>query len=770
MKNNQLNPIFFSLLLLISCHLNTAAQIGTWKSYRAYNEATIAVATPNLVFAVYDGSLLSYSPEDQEIRTYSLENGLHDIDIRHLNYSPEAHALFIVYENSNIDIFLGENEVYNLADIKDKNIPNKIVNHVVIIGEYAYLATGYGIEMVDIKRKEIKNTYRLGVNTTAICQWNGYWYAATSDGLRRATLSSNLLDKENWEYLPPLAGVLNKTITRMALFKDHLVFYDTKSTFSLSKGGELKLLFTGLCRQLAIIDNQLALAVWNAVYFYDDLNTGYTELRLTEFYRSIHPAYNSKEDYWIAWGTKGLVEIKVTKEGNKLTYDPPAAGIKVNSPFRNLTYGLTFSEGKLLVTGGGRTSYRYESPGTFMLYENNRWYNYDDQAISAQTGVPCLDLMSSVVDPLDPTHYYVSSWGEGVYEFKDTVLVTLHTYNNSSLQNALPNYLGRFVRTDGMVFDRNHNFYVVNAEVEKGLSIMKNNKEWVALSYLSNAQVNHLIITRDNRIWGNLFSESATGIFVLNNNNTVDDQADDTYYSGRSFVDQQGTDIKNPTFLCLAEDRDGIVWVGTDKGPISFLADTWVKDGVCNRVISTDQYGNGYYLLDGEKVNTIAVDGGNRKWMGTEGSGVFIVDQSDGTLKVENLNTSNSFLISDNVNSIAINDQTGEVFIATDRGLCSYRGEAIEGKANYSNVYAYPNPVYPARQHQVVITGLMADSRVKITDVSGNLIKEATSNGGQYAWNCANLHGEIVKAGIYLVFATLPNGSQGVVTKIMVIK
>jgi hypothetical protein len=146
------------------------------------------------------------------------------------------------------------------------------------------------------------------------------------------------------------------------------------------------------------------------------------------------------------------------------------------------------------------------------------------------------------------------------------------------------------------------------------------------------------------------------------------------------------------------------------------------------------------------------------------------VDNSGETLTVENFNKSNSSLISDNVTSIAINNQTGEVFIGTDIGLVSYQGDAIEGKPDYSNVYAFPNPVYPMRNNQVIITGLMQNSTVKITDMAGNLIKEATSMGGQYTWNCTNVRGEVVKAGIYLVFAATPDGSQGVVTKIMVIK
>jgi hypothetical protein len=731
----------------------------------------MVVPTPNLVFGVYDGSLLSYSPEDQSIQTYSLLDGLHDINIKHLKYSPEAHALFIAYENSNIDIFMGKNDVYNLADIKNKNISNKIINNVEIIGEYAYLATGFGIVVVDLKRKEIKDTYQLGVNTTAISQWGDYWYAATNDGLRRAPITSNLLDRENWEYLPSLNTANDKAIEKMVTFKDHLLFFDGKSVFSLSNEREEKILFTGMCRQLTLLGNQLIIAVYNAVYFYTDLNAR-TQTNLDPEYKSINLAYNSEDDYWIAWGAKGLWKINLERGTSPMPYKPLIEAIKVNSPIRNLTFRLTFAEDKLLVTGGGNQGSRFDNPGTFMIYEKGSWYNFDDQAISLRTGIPCRDLMSVAVDPRDPTHYYVSAWGEGVYEFKDTTFVQLYSCNDqSTLQSTSPNssQANRSVWVDGIAFDRNNNLYVTNSLVEKGLSVLKNNDEWKALPYASNAWMRSLLITRNNQKWISNF-RGTVGISVLDDNNTIDNTNDDTYYFSSRFVDQQGTNIGVSTFSCLAEDLNGTVWVGTDNGPISFSSAAQVGDGVCNRVISTDQYDQGYYLLEGQSINAIAVDGGNRKWMGTQGSGVFLVDQSDGTLKVENFNTSNSLLISDIINSIAINNKTGEIFIATDQGLCSYQGEAVEGKPDYSEVYAYPNPVYPSKHRQVVITGLMQDSNIKITDIAGNLIKEVTSNGGQYAWNCTNLKGEIVKAGIYLVFATTQNGSQGVVTKIMVIK
>ncbi|GHT77114.1 ABC transporter substrate-binding protein [Bacteroidia bacterium] len=747
----------------------------------AYHNATQVVATPQKIFAVYDGSLLSYSPGDQEKLTYSYNDGLSDVGIKHIAYSSETNALLIVYDNSKMDIFLGKDNVVPLPDINTnaKNYQNTIVNSVFIQGEYAYLSTGYGVTVVNLKKKEIKETYASDLNTLSVCLWGNDIYAATTEGILKVSLSSpNLLDKEYWQFIPPLSMGNYKNIMKMVVFNDQLVFYDGNGVYSLAKDEQVKRLFNGECRQLSIMNEQLVLATYDRVLFYTDFDQ-YSQLTLDAEYQSIVPAYNSKTNYWIAWGTKGLVEIKAEQQAgtNVLTPSVLASEIKVDSPLRNMTFHLTFEQDKLLVTGGGRRSDRLNNAGTLMVYENGKWYNFDDKAISEKTGLPCQDLMSAVVDPRDPNHYYVSSWGEGIYEFKDNEFVKLYSYENSSLQSANPNYYPeRYVRTDGMGFDSDNNLYMVNSEVPKIISILDNSNKWTAQTITVNgtnvigSMINQLIVTRNNQKWIN----NASAVNDKNNFNLLAlDENNQAYYS-RGFVDQQGNDIKAVNYLCLAEDLNGTVWVGTDNGPISFSSIEQMGKGVCDRVIEQDQYGqndgNGYYLLEGEKITAIAVDGENRKWLGTTGHGIFLVELSGSTLKVDNFTTANSQLLSDNINSIAINNATGEVFIATDKGLCSYMSEAIEGKYDYSDVYAFPNPVYPAHDPQVVITGLMSNSTVKITDMAGNLMNKGFSHGGQYVWNCTNLKGEIAKAGIYLVFAAIADGSQGVVTKIMIIK
>ena len=744
---------------------NIQAQLGTWKTYMAYHQATIVVETPHLVFGVYDGSLLSYDPEDGEIRTWSKQQGLNDTDIRYMAYQPTANALILVYNNANIDIFLGENNVYNLSFVKDyPYVQDKTVYNLEIIGDYAYLSTAFGIVVIDVKKKEIKETYRIESAVRSVCQSGNYLYAATSDGVKRALLSANLMDWKNWE--PADVGAEIKNIDQLLFFKEQLVIAVGDQVFYYNTNGVIQSFGLNNVRNIKVLNEQLILMTSRDVYFYSVFDH-YIRLPLSAY--SID-CKNSKNQYWLASGESGLTGF--TKLPNTSDFNVTVSEIKVNSPKRNLNAYMTFTANKLLVTGGGKGADRLNIEGTLMVYEDGKWYNFDEKAIAEKTGLPCLDFMSVAVDPLDSEHYFVGSWGEGLYEFQNNEFVNLYSYNNSSLQSAIEGN-NRYIRVDGLVFDKNNHLYMVNGGVSNGLSIFSNQKEWKNFYYppLSHADPDRILINGFNLKWFNFFRGSRAGIMVLDEKGTIGDDSDDQYAFSGNFVDQQGNDVKAAAYLSIAEDQNGLIWVGTDNGPVYFTSAEQVKQGICNRIISSDLYDDGYRPLEGIKITTIAVDGGNRKWMGSAGSGIFVIDQSKGSeIQITNYTEENSFLLSNTINSIAIDGKTGEVFIGTGKGLCSYRSEAIDAKPDYSEVYASPNPVRPASHSQVVITGLMQNSTVKITDLAGNLMKEGVSMGGQYLWNCTDRRGIIVKAGIYLVFAATPDGNQGVVTKIMVIK
>ncbi|MDR1683253.1 MAG: hypothetical protein LBS25_07710 [Candidatus Symbiothrix sp.] len=789
MKKNK--SVVLTTIGLIFGLLAQAQGVGSWKTYGAYHYASQVVETPHAVYAVYQsgypdnnryaswdqiGSLFSYSTDDLRVQTYSLEDGLNDRSIRFLNYSPEANALLLVYDNNNMDIFLGKHNVYNLSGEMDNG---KIINSVDIRGKLAYLSINSGVTIVDLEKKEIRETYNLGANTTATCEWGDYLLASTADGVYRAlknTDSSKLVDKANWEKIT-LPSVNNRNISKLAVFQDYLIVVDNAGVWAISTNGSAKQLFEGWSRQITVDRNRLIVTAYSRIYIFPNVNQRKT-IVVDQNIRSIASSQEGEDVLWVAWGNKGLWKLK-TKDvdtSGKMDFEPTISNLKMNSPLINASFNVKFDQNKLLLTAGNRESDRNHVFGTFMVYESGKWMNLNKDTVAP--GLRSLDFMSVAVDPTDTHHYFVSSWGEGVYEFRDTTFLHLHSYDNSTLQTINEHYKpDHYVRTDGMAFDRNNNLFVVN--VKNGLNVLSaKDKKWYLCrnDQLAAGQINHLIVTRDNKKWLNVYrgtDANPSCIYVFDDQNTADnlqDGIEGTWYSGRLFTDQQGRKVEERAYLCIAEDLTGTVWVGTDNGLIYFTSAEQLDKNECNRIVNVDKYDKGHYPLEGQKITTIAIDGANRKWVGTQGSGIFVVDQSSGDVRFDQFTRSNSSLLSDNINSIAIDNQTGEVFIATDKGLCSYMGEAIDGRPDYSQAQAYPNPVDLRRHNRVAITGLMQNSIVKITDLAGNRIHEAQAFGGQYVWNCTGMNGEWVKAGIYLVFATLSDGSLGVVTKIMIMR
>lgn len=760
------------------------AQNNKWKSYRAYQNATIVAVTPNYVFGIYDGSLLSYSVKDDAVKTYSIETGLSDTDISFMKYHPGIKCLVLVYESGNIDLFFSENDITNISSLKEKEMTNKKINNVDLVGNYAYISGTFGFIEIDLQKREIKNDCsKWGIDTRSVCEWNGYLYTSTEEGVLKINLSQNpnLQDKESWVYQPLSFPDSDKDIEQLLIFKDHLVFNTHNYViWCVDENYSVKMIRNGYFKGVYTLKDELVIIRREKISFYSDFSNE-TEITLTA------DGISSQKEgtYWIARNSDGLTEI--AKDRNSSEFTIKSSGIKVNSPIRNYAFRLKYTDNKLMVTGGSRWTNRNNIPGTFMVYEDKKWYNMDNdkitEAIQEQTEnnkLVCKDLMSAVVDPTDPNRFFISAWGEGVYELQkknsEFELIKLHSYfnTNNALQTIFPGSSSsmEYVRVDGLAFDKNNNLFIGNTAVSNSVVVKKKDNTWNSFyhSEIAGGQLNELIVTRNNLIWGNIYRQDKLGIFVYNNKNTIDNTLDDELFYSKAFADQSGKNFGPGNYLCLAEDLNGIVWAGTDIGPIYFTSPAQVRDGRCNRLIGTDEYGQGYYVLEGIRINTIAIDGANRKWFGTEDSGVFLLDQTDGTIKVENFNTKNSQILSDRVNSIAIDPKSGEVFIGTSKGLCSYQSDASEGKSDYSEVSVYPNPVYPLRNSQVTITGLMSNSALKITDVAGNLIKEANSLGGQYTWDCTDAKKEPVKAGIYLVYAIASDGSQGAVTKIMVIR
>ncbi|MBR6589329.1 MAG: Por secretion system protein [Bacteroidaceae bacterium] len=763
--------IVFILLVLFAIGWQTVYPrllLGEWKTFMAYGETSSSVFFAGKVYAVSKGSLFSYDPEDGDILTYDIVYPMSDVEISHIAVCESQKTLVIIYENGNIDLMDAQGEVYNMTDLKNSSMTDKTVNSVNVAGDKAYLATNFGVVVLDVGRREIAITYTFNkkVNSTAV-SGKYIFVAIPDDGLYRGTLSDNLLDMGKW--------------TRLMTNTFEQVFYVGGTLYGYIPGASLISIdpetraFTKVIGGTFIFFNSfgdnLVVGAVGKVHFIDS-PTNYRTIDIDS--DVVHLSYG-KSIYWASCKGEGLTGY-VLKENR---FESSVSPIILNAPKHNLFYKLLLHNNNLYTCGGGIYLNRYFQPGTVqVLKPNAHWQVYQEDNIASVTGKQYSDITSLAIDPEDENHLFASSAGEGLYEFRDGKFVALHTPLNSGISGDYR--WPHIIRIDGLAYDKYANLWALCACADSAVTVLTKDNRWVRLPY---AEINRKATLRgtffDCRgwLWAVTPYHAYTGIFILDYNGTIENMSDDHNVFIEQFTNQDG-DKLDAFIYCAVEDREGCVWLGTGNGmwlidnPEVLLAEN-SKSIVVTQVKVPRNDGTNYadYLLTGITVKAIAIDGANRKWVGTEKNGLYLLS-ADGIEEIHHFTTENSPLLSDEIQSIAVDDETGIVYIGTPKGLIAYQSDATEAQPSFeeSKVRAFPNPVKPDYQGYINIVGLMMDSQVKITDAYGSLIHEGTSVGGSFTWNGRDSKGRRVTSGIYHVMATDEGGKEGIVTKIVMIK
>jgi hypothetical protein len=770
----KINILFIAVLILISTTTNAQLAMGKWRTHLAYNNVEQIAQTENKIFAVSEGSLFSVDKVDFGLEFYSKVSGLNDNNISRIEYDIVSKQLLIVYANGNIDL-LSSGGVINIIDLYIKQISSsKKINNITFYDDFAYLSMEFGILVINMKKREIADTYFIGTNATEVKVLNtiinnGKIYAASVSTIYTSNANHpNLVNYEYWNTMTGLPGSGN--IQMLTTFDGKLLLQrngklylqnsdqawtsiltdETVSYLSIS-GNNLFILNSS--NQLYLVDKQLNKTLLEGMGAVSD-----TEYDL------------SAKTCWFAGNDQGVISYNMT------TATPEIQKFKPAGPAVNVPWDMTFGGQKLFVVQGGRWSAQYQKPGIVMIYENGAWTNIPASAISSVTGVPPLDFMNVAVDPTDNKHFFVTSYGTGLYEFKNNELFKWHNPTNSTLESVIENLPFLYTRLDGATYDANGNLFLLNSNVNGGIQILSFEGVWEKLRNpeLNKPTLGKLIISNQNPNQKWITSVRYTpGLIVYDDNGTLTNLNDDKITLLNAFKDPDtGEAIVPINFYTIAQDKNGVIWVGTEQGPLLFYNTSRAFDAGYNcsrvKIPRNDGTNQADYLLVNERIKAIAIDGANRKWLGTESSGVYLMSEN-GQEVIHHFNTTNSPLLSNNIMSIAINPVTGEVFFGTDRGIVSYQSDAAESSGVYNNVYAYPNPVREGFNGVITITGLVDNTQVKITDLNGNVVCSTISNGSLATWNGKDLHGRKVSTGVYLVICANEDGTQSTVTKILVI-
>ena len=460
------------------------------------------------------------------------------------------------------------------------------------------------------------------------------------------------------------------------------------------------------------------------------------------------------------------------------TYISTVSSLNPGGPAYNRFYESKIINDKLYTTGGFFMPAMPDNatPGTIQVFDGNDWTLYEEQ-ISEITGYDYVDIDCIDVDPNDDEHVFAGGRC-GLYEFQNGKLVTYYNKDNSILMGANDRgkQLGNnYVLVLGLKFDSKGNLWLLNS-LGNGVSL---------LEYTSDHQwINHhnVLLTNESSITVPGLSKmmiDSRGLLWFVNNNWQNaavfcyDMDNDILLKYDQIINQDDTRYQIYAANCITEDKEGNMWIGTDIGPFMIQKSEIGQNNVTFYQVKVPRNdGTNYadYLLNGVNISSICVDGGNRKWFGTNGAGAFLIS-SDNLSQEQNFTTENSNLLYNNISSISVNNLTGEVFFLSDNGLCSYQSNAVEPNQEMTkdNVWAYPNPVTPDYTGLVTITGLSYDADVKITTSNGVVVAEGRSNGGMFNWDCCNKQGKRVASGVYMVITATSDGKKGTVAKIAII-
>ena len=758
-------PVLFYFLLYFS--LLSKAQlppIGQWREHLSYNQAVQVVAAKDAIWCATPYSLFSVAVADNTIERFSKMNGLHETGIQCIQWDADADKLVVAYYNSNIDI-LQHGRIYNVDDIKQKNITgDKTIYNIFCYQGIAYCSTGIGIIAVDENKYEVKDTYVIGA-AGRNAKINGFttdasfFYAATDEGLKSAAASTvNLADYRNWQLLSGSNGLPQGICSNVVAVQNKIIAQQNDSLFVLN-GNTWGLLYADgwHINNITAIENRLlvcqqkngvarVLVMTNAAQV--DKTIGQTSILVNPA-----QAISFQNTVWVADSTAGLLAYNSARAQR---YQP-------NSPY-SLTNGeMTVKDNTLWATAGtvAPNWTNTFSKNGLSRFTNEEWTNFTRESIPSMDSL--YDIITVAVDPRDNTAW-AGSFGGGLLHL--TTDKTIQVFKqNSPLSASFTNSNNYFIA--GLAFDDGNNLWIADYGAVQNIAVKKADGTWNKFFTpfsLNNYAVTQIVTDNFHQKW---IVSPGNGLVCFNTGETIDNTGDDKW---KLYTTGTGNgNLPSNNVLCIAKDKNSFIWVGTSKGVAVIQCPQHVFGAQgCDAILPVVQQDNfAGYLFGDEQVQTIAADGADRKWVGTK-NGLWLISP-DGDKIIYRFTEDNSPLLNNDVKKITINGQTGEVFIATAKGLCSFRSTATEGGVENSNVLVFPNPVPPGYGGTIAIRGLVDNALVKITELDGRLVYQTRALGGQAIWNGKNYKGGRVSTGVYLVLVSDDSRTEKIATKIVFI-
>lgn len=754
--------LIFMHLLICTSTLLRGQQYNTWRYHNSYETSTALEATDLAVWSASLTGLLRYDRASGEIETFDKTNGLSDVQIRQIAWNSEIGSLIIAYENSNIDLVNDFGIITNIPDILNSTVTgSKLINSIYTEGSKAFLSCDFGIVVVDLINLEIEATYIIGDSGQSVTCYDfnkaeDTLYAVTNEGLKVAfDNGSNLLDFQSWNTInPSITGGIER-------WEGAFFVHSLDTLYKLESLDSLTALMPLLGYQI------VQLVASDSLYLIQtegDFISGIVD--------SSQIFVWSEESFDIRFSGVSAYPLDLERAQDKTYISDYRGGLREifedNTQIRRFVGGQRYSDkafriepglDKVWVSSGSTDFGLGKSPGDPYIYDG----------VSAYDGSFWTNYVNFNVDVLNPTFDIVTArehpnrnevWAGSFYgasRFLHTA--DEHFYSDNSAILSKENDPSFQIVSD-IDFDKSGRVWMTNLGSQNPLVVLDNDGTWYGFDP-ANAPlfVTRMVIDNADNVW---MATTNDGLWVYAKGNILSSTSDDP--QALHFT-AANSELQSNTINDLAIDRNGALWVGTGQGvvvidcPSSVFSSSFSCTQPRRIIVTLGDYSE--YLFNTEVVQAIAVDGGNRKWVGTTNGATLI--SSNGEEQILQLTTENSPLPSNTIFDIGILGRTGDVFFATDIGLASFIGDASQGADEHTNVEVYPNPVEANYNGPISVIGLVSDAYVKVMDSKGRLVYQAQALGGKFVWDGLRQDDTAIHPGVYYIISVSPTGEESIV-------
>ncbi|MDN3491764.1 type IX secretion system anionic LPS delivery protein PorZ [Winogradskyella bathintestinalis] len=784
--------ILFKIFIILfgftaSCYGQDFATL--WQGHYSYNNVVDAVSGDNKIYAAADNAIFQYDTLTNQITTITTIDGLSGQQITTIYYSEIYQYLIIGYETGLIEIYSEtDDEVLSIVDILEKqNITpvNKRINHFYEYDGLIYISTDYGISIYDLERLEFGDTYFLGnggtqisVEQTAILNDEIYAACLNNNGIKKADLTNpNLIDFQQWQTI--ISGnyyTMSTLNNKIYSVRSNRVLYEIDGTVNTVAT------LPSLPLDAEVTDSNLMFAMPNMVDIYNaNLQLVNSFQPNSDFDTNFRAVTISNNDVYIGTSKLGVLKVDINAAE---TYSE----ILPNGPLFNNVFRLNSETASVWATFGDYDTttnpYPLRSRG-LNYYRNEQW-----KTIPYDSLFEAKNLSKISINPFDGRQVFISATHSGLLELNNFDPTVLYNQNNSGLEP-----LGASsIRITDTEFDREGLLWSVSSRIESPLkSYDPANGNWQSYSFSSliedpDDEDGFFAIEIDNN--GTKWIGSYDNGLIAFNENISNDPL-------RNITGEAQNLLPFTRVISLGLDNNQQLWVGTTKGLRVLYNTAGFYDNpnaTLNQIVILED-GIPKELLENQIITDIEIDGSNNKWIGTFDSGVFYFSP-DGQNTIYHFTTDNSPLPTNRINDISIDPNNGFIYIATTKGLLSFKAGGSTPQETLEDAFAYPNPVRPEYNvlgfnnlndinKGIKVSGLTERVNIKITDIEGNLVAEAQSNvnlrsssanynfaidGGTAIWNGKNLGNSVVRSGVYLIMISDLDSFETKVIKVLIVR